>query len=276
MPHNAQLAFIGGGNMTRSLVGGLLADGYPAERISIAEPNAERRELLAGDLGIKPKADNVDAAQGADAVIFAVKPQVVRSVAEQLGELLHNQAAVAISVAAGVRLQDIERWLGEGIGVVRTMPNTPSLVRSGATALLANTHVSAPQRELAESLMRAVGQTQWLDVEEDMDIVTAISGSGPAYFFLLMEALEDAAVDQGLNRERARLLILETATGAARMALEAEDSPGKLRQRVTSPGGTTERALNVLNEQDFHGTVNSAVEAATQRAEELGRLLGEQ
>jgi pyrroline-5-carboxylate reductase len=207
---------------------------------------------------------------------LTVKPQTVRSVAEQLGELIREQGTVVISVAAGVRLQDIERWLGEGVAVVRTMPNTPALVRSGATALLANAQVSEAQKELAESLMRAVGQIQWLDVEEEMDIVTAISGSGPAYFFLLMEALEDAAAEQGLDRERARLSILETATGAARMALESEDSPGVLRDRVTSPGGTTESALNVLNENDFHGSIGKAVKAAANRAEELGKLLGEQ
>lgn len=276
MPNNAQVAFIGGGNMARSLAGGLIADGYANERLRIAEPNAERRDYLAGELGITTTADNREAAEGADAVVLAVKPQVVRSIAEEVGETIRKHGAVAISVAAGVRLQDIERWLGEGAAVVRAMPNTPSLVRSGATALLANTQVSPTQQELAESLLRAVGQTLWLDVEEDMDIVTAVSGSGPAYFFLLMEALEDAAVDQGLQREQARLLVLETATGAARMALEAEDSPGELRQRVTSPGGTTERALGVLNDYDLHGAINSAVKAAANRAEELGKLLGEQ
>lgn len=276
MPNDSQLAFVGGGNMARSLIGGLLADGYSAERIRFAEPSSERREILARELGVTSTADNLEAATGADAVILTVKPQTVRSVAEQLGELIREQGTVVISVAAGVRLQDIERWLGEGVAVVRTMPNTPALVRSGATALLANAQVSEAQKELAESLMRAVGQTQWLDVEEDMDIVTAISGSGPAYFFLLMEALEDAAAEQGLDRERARLLILETATGAARMALESEDSPGVLRGRVTSPGGTTESALNVLNENDFHGSIGKAVKAAANRAEELGKLLGEQ
>ncbi|MCG5529423.1 pyrroline-5-carboxylate reductase [Halorhodospira halochloris] len=276
MPSNAQLAFIGGGNMARSLIGGLLADGYPSDLIRIAEPNAERRDMLASELGIVPTASNTEAATDAAAVILTVKPPIVRSVAEELSGLIHKQQSLTISVAAGVRMQDIERWLGEGVAVVRTMPNTPSLVRSGATALLANAQVNKAQQELAESLMRAVGQTLWLDVEEDMDIVTAVSGSGPAYFFLLMEALEDAAAEQGLDRDRARLLVLETATGAARMALESEDSPGQLRQRVTSPGGTTESALNVLNDHDFHAALGKAVKAAADRAEELGNLLGEQ
>ncbi|MBK1735273.1 pyrroline-5-carboxylate reductase [Halorhodospira abdelmalekii] len=276
MHRETRVSFIGGGNMARSLIGGLIADGHSSTRIHVAEPDSERRDALARDFAVPTYAENRAAVEQADAVILAVKPQVIREVAEALGEQLRQQQTLAISVAAGVRLRDLERWLGADAAIVRTMPNTPALVRSAATALLANARVSAAQRELAESLLRAVGQTLWLDDEAEMDVVTAVSGSGPAYFFLLMEALEEAAVERGLDRERARLLVLETATGAARMALESSDAPGTLRQRVTSPGGTTERALEVLEQHNIHAAVKGAVAAAAARAEEIGNLLGEQ
>ncbi|MBK5935921.1 MAG: pyrroline-5-carboxylate reductase [Halorhodospira halophila] len=276
MAQHARIAFIGGGNMARSLIGGLIADGYPATHIVASEPETERRERLAGELGIETCADNAAAAEAADAVILAVKPQVMRGVAEALGPIIARRGAVAISIAAGIRLGDLQRWLGAGTAIVRTMPNTPSLVQSGATALYANEQASEAQRELAETLLRAVGQTRWLENEQQMDAVTAISGSGPAYFFLVMEALEEAGVELGLDRETARLLTLETATGAARMALESDDPPAQLRQRVTSPGGTTERALEVLEASDLRGALQRAAEAAATRADELGNLLGEQ
>ncbi len=276
MGRDAQIAFIGGGNMARSLIGGLLADGHPATHIRVSEPDADRRERLEHELGIRALADNAAAAAEAEAVILAVKPQVMRSVAEEVGPALRQRQAAAISVAAGVRLTDLERWLGAGLPVVRAMPNTPALVQSGATALIANDAASRAQRELAERLLRAVGQTLWLEHEGQMDAVTAISGSGPAYFFLMMEALEDAGVELGLDRETARLLSLETATGAARMALESTDAPAELRRRVTSPGGTTERAIDTLEEADLRGALQRAAAAAAGRAEEIGNLLGEQ
>lgn len=270
------IAFIGGGNMARSLIGGLVADGYPAARIRVADPNSERRDQLAGRFGIQATADNAAAATGADAVVLAVKPQVIKEVAEPLGPGLRESGALAISIAAGVREADLSRWLGGGVAVVRTMPNTPSLVQTGATALYANEHVSAAQRDLAESLLRAVGITQWLENEALMDAVTAVSGSGPAYFFLLMEAMEDAGAELGLPRETARLLTLETALGAARMALESEEEPARLRQRVTSPGGTTEAATRVLEDGGLPDLYRRALRAAAERADELGDMLGEQ
>lgn len=276
MSTESQIAFIGGGNMARSLVGGLIADGYRAQRITVSEPDPEKREQLHSRFGVAVTADNGEAATGADAVVLAVKPQTARTVAEEVGPTLRQAGAVAISIAAGVRLTDLQRWLGPQAAVVRAMPNTPSLIQSGATALIANEQVSAAQHSLAESLLRAVGQTQWLTDEAQMDAVTAISGSGPAYFFRLMEALEEAGVELGLDRETARLLTLETATGAARMALESEDTPARLRERVTSSGGTTERALGVLDDADLRGAIQRAAEAAAHRAHELGNLLGEQ
>lgn len=273
---DATITFIGAGNMARSLIGGLLADGYPAERIRAADPNEAQRTEIAGRFGIRVEADNASAVEGADAVVLAVKPQVIRDVAQPLGERLRAGGTLVISIAAGVREADLSRWLGGGIAVVRTMPNTPSLVQTGATALFANQHVSQDQRSLAESLLRAVGITQWLDDEALMDAVTAVSGSGPAYFFLMMEVMEDIGAELGLPRETSRLLTLETALGAARMALESDEQPAKLRQRVTSPGGTTEAAITAMEDGGLRDIYSRALRAAASRARELGQMLGEQ
>ncbi|MDN5849850.1 MAG: pyrroline-5-carboxylate reductase [Nitrococcus sp.] len=271
-----RIAFIGGGNMAHSLIGGLMADGYPADCVHVAEPDAEKRRDLANRFGIIVQGDNQEAIRGAKAVVFAVKPQTIKSALEPLGPLLRKQQSLVISIAAGVRESDISRWLGGQVPVVRSMPNTPALVRAGATALYANEHVSQRQRDLAESLLRAVGITQWLDDESLLDIVTALSGSGPAYFFLLMEILEKVAIELGLPQQAARLLTLETALGAARMALESDEDPACLRQRVTSAGGTTQAATRVLENGDLHELFRRALQTATDRARELGRLLGEQ
>jgi pyrroline-5-carboxylate reductase len=273
---DATITFIGAGNMARSLIGGLLADGYPAERIRAADPSEAQRSEIAGRFGIRVDADNAHAVEGADAAVLAVKPQVIRDVAEPLGERLRAGGTLVISIAAGVREADLSRWLGGDVAVVRTMPNTPSLVQTGATALFANRHVSAAQRNLAESLMRAVGVTQWLNDEALMDAVTAVSGSGPAYFFLMMEVMEDIGVELGLPRESARLLTLETALGAARMALESGEQPAQLRRRVTSPGGTTEAAITAMENGGLREIYAEALRAAASRARELGQMLGEQ
>ncbi|WP_440996446.1 pyrroline-5-carboxylate reductase [Arhodomonas sp. SL1] len=270
------IAFIGGGNMARSLVGGLIADGYPATRIRVADPDEGKREELAGRFGVAVFADNTTAVDGADAVVLAVKPQVIRVVAEGLAQPLQGGGTLVISIAAGVREADLSRWLGGGLPVVRAMPNTPALVQTGATALYANEHVTAAGRDLAESLLRAVGVTEWLTDEALMDVVTALSGSGPAYFFLLMEMMEEAGTDLGLPRDKARLLTLETAIGAARMALESDETPARLRHRVTSPNGVTEAAVNALESGDIRGLFRRALGAGSDRAGELGDLLGEQ
>ncbi|ABI55695.1 pyrroline-5-carboxylate reductase [Alkalilimnicola ehrlichii MLHE-1] len=273
---NNTLCFIGGGNMARSLIGGLLADGFDPQAVRVADPDAGKRDDLANRFGVRVYADNLEAAADADTVILAVKPQVVRTACEQLVAGSGDAGRLFISIAAGVREPDLTRWLGGQAAVVRTMPNTPSLVGTGATALYANDRVKERQRELAESLMRAVGLVVWLDDEAQMDTVTAVSGSGPAYFFLLMEAIEDAARDLGLPGETARLLTIETALGAAKMALESDESPAQLRQRVTSPGGTTEHALHVLEDGEYRALMTRAVQAAAKRAQELGQMLGEQ
>jgi pyrroline-5-carboxylate reductase len=268
------LAFIGGGNMASSLIGGLIENGFPASSIRVADPIEQTRSSLAQRFNVSTFAENEAAIDGADVVILAVKPQQLKSVTQSLAP--HWQPdALLISIAAGIRMDAIERWLGQpNASIVRAMPNTPSLVRAGATGLCANAHVTHTQHELAESILRAVGLAIWVSNEQQMDAVTAVSGSGPAYFFLILEAMQSAGVELGLSEENARLLSLETAFGAAKMALESDESAAVLRQRVTSPGGTTEQALNTFNEGDLKGLFQRALNAAAQRADELANELG--
>ncbi|HIO55354.1 MAG TPA: pyrroline-5-carboxylate reductase [Chromatiales bacterium] len=268
------ITFIGGGNMARSLIGGLIADGTRVERIRVSDPSAEQRSQLQGLFGIATFADNHDAIAGADVIVLAVKPQIMQAVATGLAPALSGVKPLLLSIAAGIRSTDLHRWLGGHVALVRTMPNTPALVRSGATGLFARKDVSREQRDLAETILRAVGLTLWVDNEDLIDSVTAVSGSGPAYFFLIMEAMEEAAIQLGLDEESARLLTLETALGAARMALESDVGPATLRQRVTSPGGTTERAIGEMQEADIKGIFAKALTAARDRSRELSDLLG--
>lgn len=270
------IAFIGGGNMARSLIGGLIIDGYPADRIWVSDPADERLGELSAQFAVHAVASNQEAIVQAEVVVLAIKPDAVRPVATELAAALNGRKPLVLSVAAGVRVADLAAWLGDdSAAIVRAMPNTPALVRTGASALYANAHVSAAQRDLAESLLRAVGMTCWLDDEQAMDAVTAISGSGPAYFFLLMEALETAGLQLGLPAEQTRLLVLQTALGAAKMALESEAGPAELRRQVTSPGGTTEAAIGALHAGQFDALIQQAAMAAAARAGELGKTLGE-
>ena len=273
--HHYTIGFVGGGNMARSLIGGLLADGIAPERIWASDPDAERLDTLRSVFQINATHDNAEVVGAAEVVVLSVKPQIVRQVAQSLGPMIRAKRPLVISIAAGIREADLRRWLGENVALVRSMPNTPALVQSGATALYANPYVNDQQRELAESVLRAVGITVWLEDEAHMDAVTALSGSGPAYFFLIMEALEAAAVELGLVPETARLLTLQTAFGAAKMALESEEPINVLRQRVTSPGGTTEQAVRVLEQGEMRALFRQALKAAYQRSRELAGLLGE-
>jgi pyrroline-5-carboxylate reductase len=266
---STHITFIGGGNMARSLVGGLIADGVPPGRLSVAEPDAARRAALQRDFGIATDADNAVAAAQAGVVVLAVKPQVMQGAARSVASAVAAQGALAISIAAGIRTAELARWLGAGAAVVRAMPNTPALLGCGATVLYAGDEVAPAQRELAESILRAVGSVSWVQQEAQMDAVTALSGSGPAYFFLLIEAMADAAAELGLPAELARLLAVETALGAARMALESDDPVDALRRRVTSPGGTTEAALEALEAGDFRTLVATALRRAEARSREL-------
>ncbi len=271
---NNKIVFVGGGNMARSLVGGLIADGYQARNIWVSDPNVAQRDALQKAFLIQVTAVNQEAIAHADVVIFAVKPQVLKVAAEDVAHALQNKKPLIISIAAGVREPTLSAWLGGHHAVVRAMPNTPAMVGSGATALYANSQVSKQQHNLAESIMRAVGLAVWVDDEAHMDIVTALSGSGPAYFFLVMEALEKAACDLGLPADTARLLTLQTAYGAAKIALESSESTATLRMRVTSPGGTTEQAIKVLQEGRAHELFSAALLSAHRRSQELAELLG--
>ncbi len=268
------IAFIGGGNMARSLIGGLIADGVSPQRLRVADVNTGALEWLRTHYGVATFTDNSAAAQGAHVVLLAVKPQAAHAATVALGATLTQHRPLIISIVAGLRSADLARWAGYDAAVVRTMPNTPALVQAGATALHANLAVNAAQREQAESIMRAVGLTVWLDDEAQMDAVTALSGSGPAYFFLVMELMQRAGTQLGLPPETARLLTLQTAFGAAKMALESPEDAAALRQRVTSPGGTTEQALKLFEERGLEQIFVDALAAASRRAQELAGQLG--
>jgi pyrroline-5-carboxylate reductase len=270
------IAFIGAGNMARGLVGGLIADGYAPERIIAADPDQQRLQDLHAEFGVQMSARNTLAVKAADIVVIAVKPQLVAHVAHEISGGQGLTHKLVISIAAGIRSGTLERWLGQEVAVVRAMPNTPALVQSAATVLYANARVTAAQRASAESILRAVGLTLWIGQEDLMDAVTALSGSGPAYFFLVMEALEQAGHKLGLPAEMARLLTLQTAFGASKMALESGIESAALRSQVTSPGGTTERAIGVLKDGGLDVLFERALDAARQRSIELSELLGEQ
>jgi pyrroline-5-carboxylate reductase len=263
------VTFIGGGNMARSLIGGLVARGREPAAIHVAEPHSPFREALARDFSVDVHSDNIAAAQLGAIWVIAVKPQVLRSVAESLAGIAQAQRPLIISIAAGITSGQLERWLGGNLPVVRAMPNTPALVGAGATGLFANTWVSARQKQSADELLKSTGLTVWIDDESLMDAVTALSGSGPAYVFLLAEAMQAAGEAQGLPTEAARALAVQTLAGAAQMLAESAEPAAVLRQRVTSPGGTTQAALESFEAGGFRALVASAIAAATRRGREL-------
>ena len=270
----ATLAFIGGGNMAASLVGGLIADGWNPANIRIADTDTNRLDQLSERFSVATMSDNCAAVAHADAIVLAVKPGIIKPVSQELAALVEDQGSLVISIAAGIREASLRHWLGEQTAIVRTMPNTPALVQSGATALYANPNTSEEQRNIAESILRAVGVAIWVDDEALMDAVTALSGSGPAYFFLFMEAMQTVGCELGLPKKTARLLTLQTAFGAAKMALESSEGVSTLRERVTSPGGTTERAIKSFQDDHLEALVRTALQAAAERSRELGIELG--
>lgn len=273
--HNKRIGFIGGGNMAASLVAGLIAGHMKPEQISVSEPDEERRASLAERFGVEVGADNSAVVARSDMVVLAVKPQVIHQVSREIEPLVQDRKPLVMSIAAGIRESSLCSWLGGNVPVVRAMPNTPAMVQCGATALFANAFVSDEQKSLAETVMRSVGLALWLEREKLMDAVTAVSGSGPAYFFLMTEMLQHAGQALGLSAETARLLSLQTAFGAAKMALESSLEPEALRRQVTSPGGTTERAINTLIDGKIRDLFTDAVFAAEKRAGELAEQLGD-
>lgn len=268
-----RLAFIGGGNMARSLIGAQIARGAQAASIRVAEPRAEARESLAAEFGVATFADNIAAVAGANCVMLAVKPQVMGDVCGPLAPALSDAKPVVISIAAGIRVAQLERLLGPERAIVRCMPNTPALVGAGAAGLYANHNVDTAQRALAEQILAAAGSVRWIDDEAQMDTVTAVSGSGPAYFFLLVEAMEEAAVKLGLPRDTARALATQTCLGAGRMLVESGEAPAELRKRVTSPHGTTAAALATFESGGLRELVQRALDAAHHRGAEMSAEL---
>ena len=267
---NDTIAFIGGGNMARSLISGLLNGGTAAERIAVSDPAAEQRQLLA-ELGVRVCEDNADALTGASVVVLAVKPQVLGAV---LKTLPLTPSQLLVSIAAGVPIAAIQQWSSAEQPIVRCMPNTPALLGAGITALFASDAVDEAGRAQAEVILGAAGHTLWVDEEEKLDAVTAVSGSGPAYFFYLMESMIEAGIEQGLDAETATLLTLETAYGAALMARERTNTPAELRANVTSPGGTTAAAITALDEAGAGATIRDALAAAGARSKTLAEEFG--
>lgn len=260
--------------MARSLVGGLVADGWDPACITVSDPDPEQLAAIGKLFGTNRAKNNAAAVENSEIVVLAVKPQVMHEVAHELAASVEARQPLVISIAAGIRASDLQRWLGGNCALVRCMPNTPALVQSGATAMFANNVVNDDQKALAENILRAVGLALWVDDETQMDAVTALSGSGPAYFFLVIEAIQEAAQTLGLDSKTARLLAIQTAFGAAKMALKSRDDAAILRQRVTSPGGTTEKALSVLEQGGLRSLFNDALKAACDRSRELAEQFG--
>ncbi len=269
---NLSLGFIGAGNMASSLIRGLLTDGVNPNAIVVADIDAERLAALKLEYGIRT-GNNQTIADSADVIVLAVKPQVMQTVCRKIS--LGDQSPLVVSVAAGITIENIESWLGSTTSVTRCMPNTPALVGKGASGLFANDNTSQEQRGLASKLMQAVGLSVWVDSEDAIDTVTALSGSGPAYFFLFLEAMQDAAVELGLSKDTADKLSIQTALGAAELALQGEDDVVELRRKVTSPGGTTERALEVFETGGLRDLVTKSMQAAKLRSEELAKRTGD-
>lgn len=271
---NCAIAFIGCGNMARSLIGGLIANNINKSRLIATDPDAGQRQKIKDQFGIETLDNNHAAIDKADVLVLAIKPQVMPQVISEIAANLRGENKLIISIAAGIRIKSISAWLDSDEAIIRVMPNTPALIQVGAAALFANVHATDAQKNLAESMLRSVGTAVWLESEEQMDAVTALSGSGPAYFFYFMEAIEKAAMSLGLDEEMARLLTIETAVGAAKMALLSSHDPATLRQQVTSPGGTTEQALKVFAEANMDEIISKAMQAARQRSIELSDTLG--
>jgi len=262
------IAFIGGGNMASCIIGGMLANGFQAQQICVSNPGQEKRERLQQAYGIATTADNHAAVANADIVVMAVKPQIMGTVVKELAASIGPKTAV-VSIAAGIQLADFQLWLGSNQAIVRVMPNTPSMVRCGAAGLFANNLVSEEQKRSIETMFNAVGISCWVDNEALIDAVTAVSGSGPAYFFLMMETMQRIGEELGLSEQTARELTIQTALGAAKMASAGELDTTQLRKQVTSPGGTTQAAIATFQSLDIEGSFRQAMQSVVKRAREM-------
>jgi len=271
-----KISFIGGGNMGRALIGGLLERGAPKDSLRVGEAYEPSRTALTRDFGVFASAENQEAVGGADVVVLAVKPQDAGKVLIALRPIFQSKAPLVISIAAGIRIHDLEAWCGPNVPVVRSMPNRPALVGAGATGLFAPPTVQPEHRTAAENIMRAVGAVVWVQSEEALDVVTALSGSGPAYFFLLAESMLQAGIELGLSPEAAHTLAVETLYGAGRLAHAGDGDLARLRAEVTSKGGTTAAAVRIFETADFRSLVARALTAATERGRELAEQFGTQ
>jgi len=269
-----KLAFIGAGNMASSIIGGLVGKGYSPRAIIASDPHEGTLERLKAVAPVRVTSDNHKAIADADVVILAVKPQVMKDVLQPIAAALRESRPLIISIAAGIEIRSIETWLGDELPIVRCMPNTPALVQTGATGLFANTAVSDAQRTQADTILRAVGIALWVSSEAEIDAVTAVSGSGPAYFFLVMEAMQAAGEKLGLSADVAKQLTLQTALGAAQMAIASDVDTAELRRRVTSPNGTTERAIAAFEKGGLRDLFQKALTDCRDRSIELARELG--
>lgn len=269
---NDRIAFVGGGNMASALIGGLIGNGTPAAALSAVDIAAEQRERLAAEFGIKVAAHPADVASEAATIVLAIKPQNMHEAARELAPLLKQQ--LIVSIVAGIRTDDLARWLGGYPRIVRVMPNTPALIGAGVSGLYARPEVSAAEKARAESVLRAVGAAIWVEREALIDAVTAVSGSGPAYVFYFIEAVRKAALELGIAPADAQTLVLGTFEGAVRLARASDEDVAVLRQRVTSKGGTTERALALMENERVGAAIVKAVHGAMARAGELGDELG--
>jgi pyrroline-5-carboxylate reductase len=262
------IGFIGAGNMANGLIRGLIAKGTRPENIWASDLDESKLKLLSQDCGIRT-GNNSDIASNANVIVLAVKPQVMRNACKALAADLDGRGVLLVSIAAGITTPHLESWFGESAAIVRCMPNTPALVGMGASGLFANARVTEEQKLLAQGIISTVGFATWVDADSDIDIVTAVSGSGPAYFFLFMEAMQATAKEMGLSEDLARAFTYHTAAGAAALAQYSEDDIATLRRNVTSPGGTTEQAILQFEDGDLRGLVAKALKAARTRSVEL-------
>lgn len=273
MENKTVIGFIGAGNMAYALIKGLLSDGFEAKNINVSDANPELLEKRSSELGVTAQPDNVSLLTNSDIVVFAVKPQVLSVVCHEL----KNKAStdqLFVSIVAGIKSKDINRWLGGDFALVRTMPNTPALFQSGVTGLYANELVNDLQKKSVNLLLSAVGECFWVNEENLLDAITAISGSGPAYFFLMMQSMKQAAMALGLDEDTADALSIKTSLGASIMATNSGKDSRTLRAEVTSPNGTTQSAIETFQDQNFEGIVAAATRAAYDRARELSQELG--
>ncbi|HTN33802.1 MAG TPA: pyrroline-5-carboxylate reductase [Marinobacter sp.] len=275
MSASPTISFIGAGNMASAIIGGMLASGYKAASIWASAPDEEQLQSIQKKFGINTTADNHRCVQQADVVVLAVKPQVMRDVCRDIAPVVQSGQPLMASIAAGLTTETLDKWLGGNTALVRVMPNTPSLVGKGAAGLFANARVQDDQKNVVESVFNSIGSALWVDDENLLHGVTALSGSGPAYFFLMLEALEEAATKTGLPAGTARQLAIQTMAGAAEMAARSEYDPARLKRNVMSPGGTTEQAINAFEEGGLRDLVSRAYNAAFKRSEEMAKELAD-